>query len=280
MYFSIGTNSRCIKICTLTDILESLKPEEETGDLTSMRTNQEIPVVFDQLNYHDGSIYCIDWSENERLIATGSNDKQLKLLVNPILQETESANILELTLRGHRAKIRAVCFHPMNENVILSGGNVDSEIMVWDPETGDRTRTLDGHEGGTFSIKPSHYGTLFASVGQDKQMKLWDLRNKGPLFNIDLSEYGEPNGLAINPESMEANDASAAVSHECGSVSYWDLNMQKLITDVIAHEAPAKSVSFSFDGKYICSAGFDNNIQIMNTDLEIVKTLEHDDKVL
>ena len=57
MYFSVGTNTKSIKMFSLDDILESLKPEEETGDLTSMRANEEIPVRFDHLNYHDGSIY-------------------------------------------------------------------------------------------------------------------------------------------------------------------------------------------------------------------------------
>jgi WD40 repeat protein len=120
------------------------------------------------MNYHDGSIYCIDWSDSERLIATGSNDKHVKLLVNPIFQESESSNILALTLKGHKAKVRTVCFHPLNENILLSGGNVDSQIMVWDAETGDRVNTLAGHEGGTLAIQPSHYGTLFASIGEDK----------------------------------------------------------------------------------------------------------------
>lgn len=235
----------------MNDILESLKPEEETGDLTSIRENQEIPVAFDQLNYHDGSIYCIDWSDNERLIATGSNDKQIKLLVNPLLQESDPENILELTCKGHRAKIRTVCFHPMNENLLLSGGNVDNEIMIWDTESGERTHTLPGHEGGTFCIKPSHFGTLFASVGNDKEMKLWDLRNKDPLFKIDLGKYGEPDCLAINPDFYESNSSSAAVSHECGTISLWDLNMQKLISETKAHTQPAKGISFSFDSKYI-----------------------------
>lgn len=107
MYFSVGTNTKSIKIYSLDDILESLKPEEETGDLTSMRANEEIPVRFDHLNYHDGSIYCMDWSENERLIATGSNDKTIKLLVNPLMLE-DSGTILAMTIQGHRAKIRTV----------------------------------------------------------------------------------------------------------------------------------------------------------------------------
>lgn len=95
-----------------------------------------------------------------------------------------------------------------------------------------------------------------------------------------MSNYGEPDSIAINPESMDANSIFAAVSHECGTVTYWDLNMQKLIADVQAHTEPVKGLSFSFDGQYICSAGFDNKLQILNDDLEIVKTLEHDDKAL
>ena len=149
--------------------------------MTSTHINQEIPIVFDQVNYHDGSIYCMDWSENERLIATGSNDKQIKLLVNPLLREGNIGEILELTLRGHKAKIRTVQFHPMNENILFSGGNTDNEIMVWDTETGERTQTLSGHEGGTFSIKALHSGTQLISVGKDSKLKLWDLRNSDPL---------------------------------------------------------------------------------------------------
>jgi WD40 repeat protein len=156
----------------------------------------------------------MDWSDNERLIATGSNDKQIKLLVNPLLQESDPQNILELTLKGHRAKIRSLCFHPTNENVLLSGGNVDNEIMVWDTETGEKINTLAGHEGGTFCIKPSHYGTLFASIGKDKELKLWDLRNRDPLFCIDLAGYGEPDAIAINPEYTDTSISSAVVSHE------------------------------------------------------------------
>lgn len=108
MHFTLGTNSKSIKICSINEILESFETEEETGDLTSNHANCQIPIAFDQLNYHDGSIYCINWSPNERLIATGSNDKQIKLLVNPLLQEGDTENILELTLAGHTAKIRSV----------------------------------------------------------------------------------------------------------------------------------------------------------------------------
>jgi len=57
--------------------------EQDPGEMykESDGTVEEISVIFDQLNHHEGSIYCIDWTECERLIATGSNDKKIKILV-------------------------------------------------------------------------------------------------------------------------------------------------------------------------------------------------------
>jgi WD40 repeat protein len=70
-YFVLGTNSKALKICQL--------PNLEGGP------NQPIRVVLEQLNHHIGSIYCVDWSRTERLIASGSNDRHIKLLVVPNL---------------------------------------------------------------------------------------------------------------------------------------------------------------------------------------------------
>ncbi len=55
---------------------------------------------------------------------------------------------------------------------------------------------------------------MFASIGKDKELKLWDLRNRDPLFCIDLAGYGEPDAIAINPEYTDTSISSAVVSHE------------------------------------------------------------------
>ena len=46
-------------------------------------------MVFEQPDHHNGSIYCVDWSRTSRLVATGSNDKMIKILVTPIFEEVE-----------------------------------------------------------------------------------------------------------------------------------------------------------------------------------------------
>jgi len=72
----LGTNSKSLKFCRLP---KGLVNDEEYDQ----EEQSETEVIFEQVNHHDGSIYCIDWSKHSRLIATGSNDKLIKLLVHP-----------------------------------------------------------------------------------------------------------------------------------------------------------------------------------------------------
>lgn len=51
--------------------------------------------IYQQKNHHHGSIYCLDWSPKGRLIATGSNDKLVKILVVPKLDQ-ETMDVSEI----------------------------------------------------------------------------------------------------------------------------------------------------------------------------------------
>ena len=99
--------------------------------------------------HHNGSIYCIDWSRNTRLVATGSNDKMVKVLVTPNFEEQENgeqpSDIKELELAGHKAIVRTVCFNPIDPTCLLSGGLMENELKVWDTESGQNVANLMGH---------------------------------------------------------------------------------------------------------------------------------------
>ena len=69
----------------------------------------------------------------------------------------------------------------------------------------------------------------------------------------------------------------ASVVHQDGTVSIWDLNMRRCLVSQQLHTAEARGVSYSADGRYVASAGFDKNIIIADTHnesgLEVVKAL-------
>lgn len=85
----------------------------------------DIKMFFEQANHHMGSIYCLDWSLSGRLIASGSNDRLIKLMVVPSLDESlygKDYETLELMISGHEGTVRSVCFEPTNDLILLSGG--------------------------------------------------------------------------------------------------------------------------------------------------------------
>jgi WD40 repeat protein len=83
-HIALGTNSKSLKICAL----PSLHDEDDEDLSPNMRSDEQgkshqINIIFEQQNHHNGSLYCVDWSRTSRLIASGSNDKTIKLLVCP-----------------------------------------------------------------------------------------------------------------------------------------------------------------------------------------------------
>ena len=75
-------------------------------------------------------------------MATGSNDKMIKILIAPNfenMQDDENEqpkDVMELELVGHKAIVRTVCFNPVDPTILLSGGLLESSVKVWDTESG------------------------------------------------------------------------------------------------------------------------------------------------
>ena len=90
-YFVLGTNSNSIKVCSLHNIVDELLYNEHQG------REQYIDVVFELRKAHLGSVYCIDWAKSEKQIASGSNDRSIKIFYCPDflqIQESQSETLL------------------------------------------------------------------------------------------------------------------------------------------------------------------------------------------
>jgi WD40 repeat protein len=117
---ALGTNSKSLKICAIPNL--NFDDEDELGDIASSG-DQKLSILFENENHHNGSLYCIDWSRTSRLIASGSNDRTIKILVCPDLENQQNhQELLVLPLIGHSAIVRTVCFNPIDEFMLLSGG--------------------------------------------------------------------------------------------------------------------------------------------------------------
>ena len=74
--FAVGSNSKTLRICAYPlDILAGTVGKGNNGV-----TGGPPSVLFKRTKHHKGSIYCLAWSPRGDLLATGSNDKTVKLM--------------------------------------------------------------------------------------------------------------------------------------------------------------------------------------------------------
>ena len=295
-YFAIGTNSKCLKIYDLSYILESFTKRNNiytqlnnnnntTHMLSNSKLNKEaIGMIFELKNHHHGSIFCIDWSSSGKLIATGSNDKMIKLLSIPQLEENnkniiEPDQIFELQITGNQGTVRSLCFEPANDLVLLSANSGENTIKIWDTLKGINIECLEGHNSDVNSVKWSNDSQLFASCGLDKTVRFWDIREYKNTNILSAIQYADINDISI---FAKGHNIIVAVGHTDGLVTIWDYSKQCVIKEIYEHNEEVRAVSFSPDGKYLLSGSFDSKVKIydINNNFTNIGELEHGDKVV
>jgi len=85
----------------------------------------------------------------------------------------------------------ADCKHPRvfspNGKWLVEGSDT-GEILVWDVETGLKSRVLTGHTGRIISLSFGPNGYFLASTAKDHTLKLWDFPSGQEICHADLFE--------------------------------------------------------------------------------------------
>ena len=237
-----------------------------------------LKLLFEKHNHHAGSIYCLDFSPNDKLIATGSNDKTIKIFVVPDFNENMN-EVLELAILDQKGTIRSVLFPPTENNVFFSGGSCDNNINMWDTESGKKINSLIGHKecinSLKFSVDENSSVKLLGSCGNDNIICFHDYRTNNPVKKIEIINHGEINDISFT------NDYVCSV-HNDGYITLYSTIKESVVREIKASDKEIRAVNISKDGKFLMTASFDKKISIfdINDDLKLVKYLEHDDRAV
>lgn len=193
-------------------------------------------------------------------------------------QETEAEPGPEplYVLQGHTGDVNGIAFSP--DGTMLASGSSDDTVILWDMETGERLRTLRGHDfpgGDVFSVTWSPDGTLLASGSDDKTVIVWDVGTGEPLRTLQghtervTSVAWSPDGVTL---ASGAND---------NSVILWDGQTGTQLSTLGGHVNPdvvvirVLSLAWSHDGAMLAAGFSDDAIMLWGMETgEVLRILE------
>jgi len=273
-WYALGAKSKSVRIYSLREVVDTvIEGRGGTGTI-----EQKCSVEID--NLHQGSIYCMDWSRSGAQIATGSNDKTICIFTPPSLDRPlpDIRTIPDLP-----GTVRSLSFHPQDDTTLFSSGDGEGEILVWQTETLQLVRRLAGHPGGTTSLAVAEDASFLLSAGQDRCMRMWDLRTSKCIRQINAAIFGNVTCIALNCASPSLLSAQllAAAAHSDGVVSVWDLTAAQLFSKHSFHRESCRAVEFACNGQWLASASFDQSVGLTSLESgESYRIQEHGGKVV
>uniref|UniRef100_A0A8C5SV20 WD repeat domain 47 n=2 Tax=Laticauda laticaudata TaxID=8630 RepID=A0A8C5SV20_LATLA len=272
--YAVGSNSKTLRVCGYPDFPDS------SGNSTPKQ-----PVVhFKRNKHHKGSIYCVAWSPCGQLLATGSNDKYVKVL--PFNADTCNATGPDLEFSMHDGTIRDLAFMEGPESggaILISAGAGDCNIYTTDCQRGQGLHALSGHTGHILALY-TWSGWMIASGSQDKTVRFWDLRVPSCVRVVGTTFHGT--GSAVASVAVDPSGRLLATGQEDSSCMLYDIRGGRMVQSYHPHSSDVRSVRFSPGAHYLLTGSYDMKIKVTDLQGDLTKQLptmvigEHKDKVI
>ncbi|OCT85299.1 WD repeat-containing protein 47 isoform X1 [Xenopus laevis] len=272
--YAVGSNSKTLRVCAYPDVID-----------TSVANPPMQPTVrFKRNKHHKGSIYCVAWSPCGQLLATGSNDKYVKVL--PFSAETCNATGPDLEFSMHDGTIRDLAFMEGPESggaILISAGAGDCNIYTTDCQRGQGLHALSGHTGHILALY-TWSGWMIASGSQDKTVRFWDLRVPSCVRVIGTTFHGT--GSPVASVAVDPSGRLLATGQEDSSCMLYDIRGGRMVQSYHPHSSDVRSVRFSPGAHYLLTGSYDMKIKVTDLQGDLTKPLpiievgEHKDKVI
>ncbi|XP_034567615.1 WD repeat-containing protein 47-like [Notolabrus celidotus] len=272
--YAVGSNSKTLRVCAYPD---TLSPSASSAI-------KQPAVRFRRNKHHKGSIYCVAWSHCGQLLATGSNDKYVKVL--PFNADTCNATGPDLEFSMHDGTIRDLAFMEGPESggsILISAGAGDCNIYTTDCQRGQGLHALSGHTGHILTLY-TWGGWMIASGSQDKTVRFWDLRVPSCVRVVGTTLHGS--GSAVASVAVDPSGRLLATGQEDSTCMLYDIKGGRIVQTYRPHGSDIRSVRFSPGAHHLLTGSYDNKIIISDLQGDLTKPLpqtvagEHWDKVI
>jgi WD40 repeat protein len=293
----------------LEGVESKLKSKVERNLRRAVYGTQEV----NRLSGHTGPIWSINFSPDQELILSTSEDHTAKLwyrdgtllrtfkghkagvgeadfnqdqskIVTASLDQTlkiwDIKGKLLKTLTGHQDRVWHVQYAPQDQ--LIASASWDKTIKLWTPQ-GKLITTLTGHRDRVAGISFSQDGKILASASWDKTIKLWDIpasiQQKKPVIIATLAGHTD----AVNDVSFAGDQQTLVSASQDTTLIIWDLRQltqPKIIKTLKSHEDRVTSVAYNPKTEEIVSTSDDKTVKLWSLGGDLITTLKgHKDRV-
>ncbi|XP_061682028.1 WD repeat-containing protein 47-like isoform X2 [Syngnathoides biaculeatus] len=272
--YAVGSNSKTLRVCAYPDTLPTSTPDAVKQPAVRFRRNK----------HHKGSIYCVAWSHCGQLLATGSNDKYVKVL--PFSADSCNATGPDLEFSMHDGTIRDLAFMEGPESggsILISAGAGDCNIYTTDCQRGQGLHAMSGHTGHILTLY-TWGGWMITSGSQDKTVRFWDVRVPSCVRVVGTTLHGS--GSAVVSVAVDPSGRLLATGQEDSTCTLYDIRGGRIVQTYRPHGSDIRSVRFSPGAHNLLTGSYDNKIIISDLQGDLTKPLpqtlagEHWDKVI
>ncbi|XP_029014911.1 transducin beta-like protein 3 [Betta splendens] len=131
---------------------------------------------------HDKDVNSVAISPNDKLLASGSQDRTAKLW-----SLAGEGNLgLVGVFRGHRRGVWAVCFSPVDQ--VLATSSADGTAKLWSLQDFSCLKTFEGHDASVLKLIFVSKGTQLLTSGSDGLVKLWTIKTNECVKTLDAHQ--------------------------------------------------------------------------------------------
>ncbi|WP_180274674.1 WD40 repeat domain-containing protein [Tychonema bourrellyi] len=159
------------------------------------------------------------------------------------------------TLTGHSDGVNYVAISPDGQTLV-SCGDDDTTIKIWQLSTGRELRTLTGHSDSVGSLAISPDGQTLVSGSDDKTIKIWQLSTGRELRTL-TGHSDSVGSLAISPDGQTLVSGS-----DDKTIKIWQLSTGRELRTLTGHSDEVWFVAISPDGQTLVSGSRDQTIKI------------------
>lgn len=182
---------------------------------------------------HQGAVRSVDFSPDGRSIASGGDDKIIKLW------EVETGKCLKI-FQGHSKPVLALLFTPDRQHLLSA--SADQTIKQWELASGRVIQTFDGHRDLT-AMACSADGRYVAAANP---IQLWDMTT-GQV--VQTFEQQGARAISFSPDGRSLLSAG-----DDRQLNLWDVASGRCLRSFTGHELAIRAIALSSEGDYLLSA--------------------------